>query len=215
MRHIRLTAAMMAVVALLVTPAAGMAATAPKKAPAPVAAPSQFDQGYAAYSRGDFATALSLWRPLADQGNADAQGNLGVMYANGQGVPQDYAAAVSWYRKAADQGNADAQFNLGFMYSNGQGVPQDYAAAVSWYRKAADQGNADAQGNLGVMYAKGQGVPQDYVQAHKWYNLGSARATAAEVRDRNAKNRDIVAAKMTPAQIAEAQRLASAWNPTQ
>jgi hypothetical protein len=68
------------------------------------------------------------------------------------------------------------------MYYKGHGVPQDYAAAVSWYRKAADQGDANAQGNLGVMYAKGQGVPQDYVQAHKWLNLGSARATEAEVR---------------------------------
>ena len=187
------------------------------KAPAPVVAPalSQFDQGYAADSRGDYATALRFWRPLADQGNAGAQYNLGNMYDKGQGVPQDYAAAVSWYRKAADQGDADAQFNLALKYENGQGVPQDYAAAVSWYRKAADQGNANAQGNLGVMYHNGQGVPQDYVQAHKWLNLGSARAAGADDRERNAKNRDIVAAKMTPAQIAEAQRLASAWKPTQ
>ena len=208
---------MMAVAALVVTPAAGMAATAPKKAPAPVVAPalSQFDQGYAADSRGDYATALRFWRPLADQGNAGAQYNLGNMYDKGQGVPQDYAAAVSWYRKAADQGFAAAQYNLGNMYRLGQGVPQDYAAAVSWTRKAADQGDADAQGNLGVMYQYGQGVPQDYVQAHKWYNLGSARATEADDRDRNAKNRDAVAALMTPAQIAEAQRLASAWKATQ
>ncbi|MGB7369299.1 MAG: sel1 repeat family protein, partial [Methylovirgula sp.] len=72
---------------------------------APVAA-GQFEDGLAAFKRSDYATALRLWRSLADQGNADAQYNLGVMYANGQGVPQDYAEAAKWYRLAADQGNA-------------------------------------------------------------------------------------------------------------
>ena len=95
------------------------------------------------------------------------------------------------------------------MYDEGQGVVQDYAAAVSWYRKAADQGNAGAQTLLGYMYDNGQGVALDYVQAHKWFNLGAVSGNASAV-----KNRDIVAAKMTPAQIAEAQRLASAWKPT-
>ena len=89
------------------------------------------------------------------------------------------------------------------MYYNGQGVLQDSAAAVKWCRLAADQGDDAAQYNLGVMYEKGQGVPQDYVQAHKWWNL------AAVAGDKEAiKNRDIVAGKMTPAQIAEAQKLA-------
>ena len=160
----------------------------------------------------DYAAAVSWYRKAADQGDADAQYNLGVMYDNGQGVPQDYAAAVSWYRKAADQGDADAQYNLGVMYDNGQGVPQDYAAAVSWYRKAADQGYADAQYNLGVMYDNGQGVPQDYVQAHMWFNLAAA-TSRKRGRDKAVKNRDRVAAKMTPAQIAEAQKLAREWKP--
>ena len=106
----------------------------------------------------------------------------------------------------AEAGNAFAQYNLGSMYDNGRGVAQDYAAAASWYRKAADQGNAFAQSNLGVMYYNGKGVAQDYVQAHKWFNLGATSGDADAV-----KNRDIVASKMTPAQIAEAQRLASAW----
>jgi len=122
---------------------------------------------------------------------------------------------VAVLKRMAEAGDPAAQHKLGFMYANGRGVTQDEAAAVSWYRKAADQGYANAQSNLGVMYANGQGVPQDYVQAHKWFNLGSARATAADDRDRNAKNRDEVAAAMTPAQIAEAQRLASAWKPLQ
>ena len=71
--------------------------------------------------------------------------NLGVMYDNGDGVPENDAEAVKWYRKAADQGHASAQYNLGVMYSNGEGVPENDAEAVKWYRKAADQGNAMAQ----------------------------------------------------------------------
>ena len=174
---------------------------------------ASLDQAFAAAQQGDYATALSVYRPLADQGLARAQSNLGVMYANGQGVPQDYAAAVGWYRKAAEQGDAEAQYNLGVMYDNGQGVPQDYAAAAGWYRKAADQGGALAQNNLGVMYDNGRGVPQDYVQAHKWFNLAAASLTGEDGK-KASKNRDIVAAKMTPAQIAEAQRLAREWRPT-
>jgi TPR repeat protein len=100
--------------------------------------------------RGDYATALGLWRPLADQGNARAQRNLGVMYHNGQGVPQEYGAAAKWIGKAAEQGDPDAQHNLAFMYDNEQGVPQDPAAAVAWYRKAADQGDALGQLEPGV-----------------------------------------------------------------
>jgi TPR repeat protein len=72
----------------------------------------------AAAGRGDYAAALRLWRPLADQGDAAAQYNLGLMYVDGHGVAQDDAAAVSWFRKAADQGYADAQYNLGLMYAN-------------------------------------------------------------------------------------------------
>jgi TPR repeat protein len=94
------------------------------------------------------------------------------------------------------------------MYDIGQGIPQDYAAAVGWYRKAADQGNAAAQSNLGLMYAIGQGIPQDYVSAHMWFNLAAATGNKDA-----AKNRDKVAAKMTPAHIAETQRLAREWKP--
>ena len=167
-----------------------------------------YDDGIEAYAKGDYATAMRLLRPIAEQGDASAQFNLGFMYANGQGVPQDYATAVSWYRKAAEQGDDRAQHNLGFMYANGQGVTQDYAAAVSWYRKAAEQGHATAQHTLGVMYDKGQGVPQDYVQAHMWLNLAAAKGETNAV-----KNRDIVAKKMTPAQIGEAQKMAREWKP--
>ena len=130
------------------------------------------------------------------------------MYENGQGVPQNNAEAVKWYRLAADQGLAQAQFNLGVMYDDGRGVPQDDVQAVQWYRLAADQGHARAQLNLGVMFGTGQGVKQDHVQAHKWFSL----AGTGGMED-GRKGRDILAKQMTPAQIAEAQRLARAWQP--
>jgi len=95
--------------------------------------------GYA-YERRDYDTALKEWRPLAEQGDADAQFNLGVMYDMGLGVPQDYQEAVRWYRRAAEQGNAGAQNNLGFMYGNAQGVPKDYVLVHMWLNLAAAQG---------------------------------------------------------------------------
>jgi TPR repeat protein len=132
----------------------------------------------AAYEKGDFATALSLLRPMADQGNADAQ------------------------------------TGLGWMYEDGEGVPQDYGQAIAWYRMAADQRNAEAQGNLGGIYEDGRGVPQDYVRAHMWFDLAASGASDASVRDHAVRDREHVAAKMTPDQIAEAQRMASEWKPT-
>jgi TPR repeat protein len=125
---------------------------------------------------------------------------------------QDYEAAVQWYRLAADQGLARAQTSLGFMYDNGQGVVQDYEAAVQWYRLAADQGLAQAQNNLGGMYDNGQGVVQDYVQAHMWYNLAAAHLTGSD-RDQAVKSRAAVEAKMLPAQVVEAQKMAWEWRP--
>ena len=111
----------------------------------------------------------------------------------------------------AEQGDADAQITLGVCYAKGLGVPQDFAEALKWYRLAAGQGHAEAQFNLGVMYHTGKGVPQDYVEAHKWFNLSAARATNKDTRENAAGARDSVASKMTPDQIAEAQKLAREW----
>ena len=169
---------------------------------------ADFQEGYAAYERGDYAAALQEWLPLARGGDASAQLYLGLMYDVGRGIPRDYGEAASWYRMAAEQGDAKAQFNLGFKYDSGQGVPQDYAEAVNWYRKAAEQGYGNAMNNLGFMYDEGRGVPQDYVQAHLWYNLSAARGDELA-----RKNREIVAGKMIPEQIAEAQSLARKWKP--
>jgi uncharacterized protein len=166
------------------------------------------DIGIARYNSGDYATAMRLLRPLAekDKGFLKPSFYLGLMYANGQGVPQDYAAAVSWYRKIADKGYAPAQNNLGVMYETGRGVLQDYVTAVKWYRKAADHNYVTAQSNLGHMYANGKGLPQDYVLAYMWLNLAAARGHKDA-----AQNRNKISAQMTPAQMAEAQKLGREW----
>ncbi len=163
-------------------------------------------EGQKALEKGDYAAALKEFLPLARQGNSVAQFNLGFMYHEGKGVPLDSKEALKWYRLAADQGDPAAQFNLGVMYDKGDGVPQDYKEAIQWYRLAADQGTPSAQLNLGFMYDKGIGVPQNYVQAYMWYSLAGASGSA-----KGPNNRDLIAPKMTPAQIAEAQRLAREW----
>ncbi len=125
----------------------------------------------------------------------------------------DYATAIREWRPLAEQGDAKAQYGLGLMYNEGKHVPQDYAEAVRWYRKAAEQGYADAQYNLGIMYKNGRGVTQDFVQAHMWFNLAASSFPPGEDRDQAVKNRDIIAEKMAPAQISEAQKLAREWKP--
>ena len=140
---------------------------------------ADLEAGKEAYERGDFPAALREFRPLAEQGLAEAQVNLGFMYAKGQGVPQDDVEAVTWYRKAAEQGHAAAQFSLGYMYANGEGVPQNEVEAVRWYRKAAKQGLAAAQFSLGYMYANGEGVPQNEVEAVRWYRRAAEQGHAA------------------------------------
>ena len=125
----------------------------------------------------------------------------------------DYTTALQEFKPLAEQGNSNAQFMLGRMYRHGYGVPQDYTEALKWFRKAAEQGNPDAQLKLGVMYALGLGVPQNYVRAHMWSNLAASRLSPGKDRDLAAENREALAAKMTPAQIAEAQRLAREWKP--
>lgn len=96
-----------------------------------------FQEGLAAFYQLDYETALREWRPLAEQGDPNAQYQLGLMHFRGEGVPQDYRKALTWYRRAADQGDADAQLNLGLMYAEGYGVPQDFVQAHKWFNLAA------------------------------------------------------------------------------
>jgi TPR repeat protein len=162
-----------------------------------------YQLGRAYLHKGNYSSALVQYRKAADQGYAPAKHGLGVMYANGHGVPKDYAKAAKWYREAADQGYADAQLSLGLMYDDGRGMPQNYGEALKWLRKAAEQGNAGAQFFLAVKYFTGEGVPQNYIQAHMWLNL-----SAPQHGDIGIELRNRLASLMSPAQVAEAQRLA-------
>ena len=112
---------------------------------------------------------------LATQGYASAQNQLGQMYANGRGVPQDYSTARKWYAKAAAQGHGWAQTQLGQLSADGLGVPQDYKQAHHWWEQAATQGVAQAQYNLGQLYATGRGIPQNYTMARGWYEKAAAQ----------------------------------------
>jgi uncharacterized protein len=144
-----------------------------------VTAADPFEDGQAAYDRGDYATALKLWRPLAEHGAVEAQYNLGVMYDNGQGVLKDYVSAMKWYRRAAALGDLQAQMILGWIFEIGHGVTADYGEALKWYRLAADHGDAQAQNNVGLMYAKGKGVQEDDNQAVRWFRLASEQGYPA------------------------------------
>jgi uncharacterized protein len=163
----------------------------------------------------DYQEAAKWFRRAADQGDVAAPLYLGIMFAGGQGVPQDHAEAAKWFRRAADQGDAAAPLYLGIMFAGGQGVPQDHAEAAKWFRRAADHGNAEAMYNLGLAYATGLGVSLDNVSAHMWLNLAAAHFPAFDARSRSDAiyARDDVAGKMTPEQVAEAERLAREWQP--
>ena len=142
-----------------------------------------FEAGIAALHRGHYETALREWRPLAEQGNAVVQFNLGVMYDKGRGVTQDNKTAVKWYRLAAEQDYSPAQVNLNKLqkkiaerkFQKGLDAykKKNYATALREWKPIAEQGFAPAQYNLGIMYANGRGVPQDYKTAVKWYRLAA------------------------------------------
>lgn len=146
-------------------------------------------------------------KALAEQGNAIAQGALGSFYSTGQGVAKDYVEAVKWYRKAAEQGDADNQSFLGGAYFNGKGVDKDYVEAVKWFRMAGAQGNVLALDRLGLCYATGRGVAVNSVEAYALFNLVSETSDDfPKLRENAAELRDSMEKKMTPQQVADAQK---------
>jgi TPR repeat protein len=161
----------------------------------------------------DDAEAVKWFRRAAAQGEPSAQYNLGVMCEMGWGAPQSFPEAARWYRAAAEQGQALAASALGTKYYSGEGVAQDYREAFRWFQKAAEQGVAQAQFSLGTMYWRGQGTSQSNVDACMWLTLAAARFPEADAAGRAAAvdNRNAVAAKMTPEEIARAEKLAAAW----
>ena len=126
----------------------------------------------------DSGCSAELYQKAAEQGDADAQNNLGLCYVHGCGVEQNYSEALKWLRKSAEQEYADAQYNLGVCYESGMGVSQDYSEALKWLRKAAEQGHGEAQYNLGLCYSDGLGVERNNAEALKWYRKAAEQGNA-------------------------------------
>ncbi|MDD2717507.1 MAG: tetratricopeptide repeat protein [Candidatus Wallbacteria bacterium] len=159
----------------------------------------------------DLSSALKMFEPdvtAEEMASGTYQFKMGEKYAKGEGVPKDYKQAMIWYQKSADQGYSPAQNSLGYIYLEGFGTPQDYKQAMLWFQKAAEQGLSSAQYFLGIMYEKGFGVTQDIVEAHFWLNIA-----AASGHENARRERDVLAAKMTPKQVSEAQKMAAEWKP--
>jgi TPR repeat protein len=165
---------------------------------------SPYDDGKAAYDRGDYAEAAKSYRLGGiEQGDANSLLALGAMYQNGVGVTQDYVEAMKCYQLAAALGDPTAALYIGTMNYSGLGVETDRSEAFNWYRLSATRGNVQAQIYLAAMYADGDGVAQDFVRAHKWFNILSA-----EGNDTGSAFRGKMAERMTSDQITEAQKMA-------
>lgn len=149
------------------------------------------EEGMAAIEKEDYMTAYQVFKNLAEEGNAEAQHNLAILYKQGKGVMQDSALAFTWFSKAAEQGLADAEYYLGHLYDSGEGVEKNAAVAFNWYSKAAEKGNPLAQTNLGVMYANGEGTRQDIILAYVWFSLAASQGLAPALDNRNVLVKDM------------------------
>ncbi len=161
------------------------------------------DDALQAANVGDYKKAYQLWLVDAERGSAVAQRNIGLMYDEGLGVPQNDKKAVKWYRMAAEQGEKRAQYYLGIMFEKGRGVPLDYKEAVKWYRLAAGQGQVHAQYRLGLMYLKGQGVLQNSEIAYAWWSVAASKG-----HEEARKYKQSAQEQMTAEQIEKAQQIA-------
>jgi len=164
-------------------------------------------KGLSAYNSTDYDTALAIWQPLAESGDADAQYGLGMMYGNGFGVDMDDALAIKWYGLAAEKGHSGAQCNLAVMHQNGWGVPLNEEEAVRLFSQAAEQGVVEAMVALGRHFAMDFSEAYDPVRAYKWFSL----ATLFDDIDANTK-REVIEGKMTAAQVADGNALVESWS---
>lgn len=165
-----------------------------------------YETGRAAYDVGDFERAQAVWAPAAESGDADSQFGMGLLYANGYGVPLDDAQALKWYMLAADQDHGQAQCNIAVMHANGWGVPMSETEAMKWYLLAAENGITDAQINLGTMYQNGFSIEKNEVEALKWFSI------AERLGDINAsEKREYLAERLSPEDLGAADESVHAW----
>ena len=134
-----------------------------------------FEKGKDAYLNKDYARALEILKPLAEQGNSQAQITMGLMHDYGHGVPRDPTQSIKWYRMAAEQGVPLVQHDLGVKYFQGQGVEQNYKEAAKWWEMSSNAGIADSQFNLGLMYYRGIGIDKDLVKAAELFEKAAAQ----------------------------------------
>lgn len=164
------------------------------------------EKGLLAFNSNEYDTALAIWQPLADAGDAESQYGLGMMYGNGFGVAMDDALALKWYGLAAEQSHSGALCNLAVMHQNGWGVPLNEEEAVRLYSLAAEQGVAEAMVSLGRHFAMDFSDAYDPLEAYKWFSLAALRDDI----DASSK-REIIAAKLTVEQIAEGNAMVDVW----
>ncbi len=126
---------------------------------------ASYEEGKQAYLNRDYERALIILKPLAEEGNSQAQITLGLMYDYGHGVEKDPSESIKWYRMAAEQGVPLVQHDIGIKYFQGQGVEQNYLEATKWWEMSANAGISDSQFNLGLMHYRGIGIPKDYEKA--------------------------------------------------
>jgi uncharacterized protein len=158
------------------------------------------------FQRADYQRALASWQPLAIQGNPVAQNDLGIMYLEGKGVPQNTSEALRFLSLSAAAGSSPGQNNLGGLYRDGKGVPRDYVKAAQWFSASAAQGNSAGMYNLGLMYEMGQGMKAEPSHAYMWYALAAEQGNLPNA----AAHRDTLWRRMTPVVQSQARQLAIA-----
>jgi len=164
-------------------------------------AEAQANLGVMLTTRGKYKEAAGWYKQAADMGIGTAAYNLGTLYYNGQGFPQDYTTARGWFEMAARRNDPYAQFQLGMMAGDGKGMDVDLKAELNWYIKAASQGLPAAQYNLAVMYHNGEGTDSDDVKAYAWLLL--AQRGGVDVSEA----KSVITDGMTPEQMQSAERL--------
>lgn len=133
----------------------------------------QYEEAKKAFYAKDYSKAVSLFKPLAEADNDDAQWYMGTFYRRGQGVAKSYKTALYWYDRSARNGDSDSQYELAKLYYFGDGTPKDHKTAFKWYLAAAKQGHKEATYDVGYAYKKGEGVRKSYAKALKWYQKAS------------------------------------------
>ncbi len=159
-----------------------------------------FEDGLEAFRQGDGAAARAAWEPLAEQGDASAQYNLGLLFETGAGLPVDIKQAARWFAASAAQGDSIAEMKMASLYAEGRGVAQDHAEAARWYQRAAEHDEPSAQFTLGTLYANGRGVEKNMSLGHEMVSEGRQqflhhrrRHDRCPARDKRVQGRQLIA----------------------